>query len=121
MRNIELLSRAQRESRAPQSRRRNLRPNLLFALACCLPLAGVFSMDAGQKKAPPGSLFVPEKGKFDVVLDGKSVGREEFDIAPGGAGWIAKGSTKLSPPGAPASTVTGNLVLQPDGVPVSYE
>ena len=76
---------------------------------------------AGQKKIPAGSVFVPEKGKFDILLDGKSVGREEFDIAPGGAGWIAKGSTKLNPPGSPPSTVTGNLVLQPDGVPVSYE
>jgi hypothetical protein len=76
---------------------------------------------ADQKKIPAGSVFVPEKGKFDILLDGKSVGREEFDIAPGGAGWIAKGSTKLNPPGAPSATVTGNLVLQPDGVPVSYE
>jgi methionine-rich copper-binding protein CopC len=65
-------------------------------------------------------MFVQEKGKFDILLDGKSVGREEFDIEPGGAGWVAKGTTKLTPPGSPASTVTGNLVLQPDGAPVSY-
>jgi len=88
---------------------------LAAAFACaCLSFAA-------QKKVPAGSVFVPEKGKFDILLDGKSVGHEEFDIAPGGAGWIAKGSTKLNAPGSPASTVTGNLVLQPDGVPVSYE
>ena len=92
----------------------------LSALAAAAFACAIVSF-ADQKKIPAGSLFVPEKGKFDILLDGKSVGREEFDIAPGGAGWIAKGSTKLNPPGSPASTVTGNLVLQPDGIPVSYE
>lgn len=93
----------------------------LFLLALVATIAGVLFAHAGQKNVPAGSVFVPEKGKFDILLDGKSVGREEFDIAPGGAGWVAKGTTKLTPPGSPASTVTGNLVLHPDGAPVSYE
>lgn len=93
----------------------------LFLLALLVAIAGVLFARAGQKNVPPGSVFVPEKGKFDILLDGKSVGHEEFDIAPGSAGWVAKGTTKLTPPGSPASTVTGNLVLRPDGAPVSYE
>src|SRR6516162_5663782 len=96
------------------------RSAILVALFLAVSACAFLSL-AEQKKIPEGSVFVPEKGKLDVVLDGKSVGREEFDIEPGGAGWIAKGTTKLSPPGSPPSTVTGNLVLQPDGVPVSYE
>ena len=96
------------------------RSAILVALFLAVSAFAFLSL-AEQKKIPEGSVFVPEKGKLDVVLDGKSVGREEFDIEPGGAGWIAKGTTKLSPPGSPPSTVTGNLVLQPDGVPVSYE
>lgn len=111
-------SRATRRVAVPRRNKRKL--PILFGLICSAALAGTLLSNAAQKKAPAGSVFVSEKGKFDILLDGKSVGHEEFDIAPGGAGWVAKGTTKLNPPGSPASTVTGNLVLQPDGVPVSY-
>lgn len=93
---------------------------ILLGLIYCAALTLALVAHAGQKKVPPGSVFVQEKGKFDILLEGKSVGHEEFDIAPGGAGWVAKGTTKLTPPGSPTSTVTGNLVLQADGAPVSY-
>jgi methionine-rich copper-binding protein CopC len=93
---------------------------ILFGLICCAALTLALVAHAGQKKVPPGSVFVQEKGKFDILLEGKSVGHEEFDIEAGGAGWVAKGTTKLTPPGSPTSTVTGNLVLQADGAPVSY-
>jgi hypothetical protein len=76
---------------------------------------------AAQKKGPGGSVFAPDKGKLNIVLDGKSVGREEFEIAPSGGGWIAKGSSSLKPPQGTPTTVTGNLTLQPDGVPISYD
>jgi hypothetical protein len=49
------------------------------------------------------------------------VGREEFEIASSGGGWIAKGTTKIEPPQGAPSTVTGTLTLQPDGAPMSYE
>jgi hypothetical protein len=74
-----------------------------------------------QKKGPAGSVFVTDKGKFKIVLDGKTVGREEFEIVPSGGGWVAKGTTHLSPEGSPATTVTGALTLQPDGMPISYD
>lgn len=93
----------------------------LFLLFLPILLAGAFFADAGQKKTPEGSVFVAEKGKLNILLDGKSIGHEEFEISPGGAGWIAKGTTKLSVQGAPATTVTGALTLQPNGAPVSYE
>lgn len=75
---------------------------------------------AAQKKSA-GSIFVPEKGKFNILLDGKSVGREDYEISSGGGGWTAHGTTSLKPPEGAASTVTGTLTLQPDGAPVSYE
>jgi hypothetical protein len=93
---------------------------ILCGLIYCAALTLALVAHAGQKKVPPGSVFVQEKGKFDILLEGKSVGHEEFDIEAGGAGWVAKGTTKLTPPGSPTSTVTGNLVLQADGAPVSY-
>ena len=82
-----------------------------------------FGLLAGgaQKKGPTGSVFSPDKGKLNILLDGKSVGREEFEIASSGGGWIAKGTTKIEPPQGAPSTVTGTLTLQPDGAPMSYE
>ena len=89
-------------------------------LLLCTIAFGVLA-SASQKKAPAGSVFVPEKGKFNILLDGKSVGREDYEIAASGGGWTAHGSTSLKPPEGAASTVTGTLTLQPDGVPISYE
>jgi len=74
-----------------------------------------------QKKGPGGSVFSPDKGKLNILLDGKSVGREEFEIASSGGGWVAKGTTKINPPQGAPSTVNGTLTLQPDGAPMSYE
>jgi hypothetical protein len=76
-----------------------------------------FAMD----KKPTGSLFTADKGKFNILLDGKSVGREEFSIEPAGAGWVAKGATSLQTPDGKSAKVTGNLTMQPDGIPLSYD
>src|SRR3974390_923980 len=89
-------------------------------LLLCTIAFGVLA-SASQKKAPAGSVFVPEKGKFNILLDGKSVGREDYEIAASGGGWTAHGTTSLKPPEGAASTVTGTLTLQPDGAPISYE
>jgi hypothetical protein len=89
---------------------------LLFSAAAFGLLA-----EASQKKVPAGSVFAPDKGKLDVLLDGKSVGHEEFEISYSGGGWIAKGTTTLKPPDSAASTVTGTLTMHPDGAPISYD
>ena len=91
-----------------------LRRTALFAFAACLAL----SATAGDKKP---SVLVPDKGKFNILLDGKSIGREEFEIEPSSGGWVAKGSTSLQTPDGQSAKVTGNLSLQPDGVPISYD
>jgi len=76
---------------------------------------------AAQKKVAAGSLFAPEKGRFNILLDGKSVGHEDFEIAASGGGWTAHGTTSMKPPQGASSTVSGTLTLQPDGVPMTYE
>ncbi len=93
---------------------------IMGALLLCM-IAGAMLSSAGQKKAAAGSVFVPEKGKFNILLDGKSVGHEDYEIARSAGGWTAHGSTSLRPPEGAASTVTGTLTLQPDGVPISYD
>jgi len=74
-----------------------------------------------DKKVPAGSVLLPDKGKLGILIDGKSIGREEFEITPNGNTWLAKGTTKVSMEGGAQTTVTGSLTLQPDGSPVSYD
>ena len=93
------------------------------ALAALLALVVVLGLSAyaGDKKTAPGSVFVADKGKFNILLDGASIGREEFEIEPSGANWTAKGSTSMKTPDGKSSKVTGALTLQPDGAPLSYD
>jgi hypothetical protein len=74
-----------------------------------------------QKKDAPVGVFQADKGRFSVLLDGKSIGHEEFEIAPNGAGWFARGTVTLKSATGADTKVTGNLTLQPDGVPVAYD
>ena len=93
------------------------------ALAALLAFAVVLGLSAyaADKKAAPGSVFIADKGKFNILLDGASIGREEFEIVPSGATWTAKGSTSMKTPDGKSSKVTGSLTLQPDGAPLSYD
>lgn len=75
---------------------------------------------AAQKNAP-ATVFQPDKGKFNILLDGKSVGKEEFEIAPNGAGWLAKGTTEIKSATGATTQVTGNLTLQSNGDPIAYD
>lgn len=77
-----------------------------------------------QKKATASSgatVLAVDKGKFTIKLDGQTVGHEEFEISPSGGGWMAKGITDVKAPETASSKVTGTLVLQADGAPISYE
>jgi hypothetical protein len=89
----------------------------VFAFAVLLALSAF----AADKKSAPGSVFVADKGKFNILLDGASIGREEFEIEPSGGTWTAKGSTSMKTPDGKSAKVTGTLSLQPDGAPLSYD
>jgi hypothetical protein len=89
----------------------------LLALTLC---AAAFA--AANTKNPAGSgIFLPDKGKFAVQVAGQTVAHEAFEIAPSGAGWVARGTTEIKVPQTPPSTVSGTLTLQSDGTPISYE
>jgi hypothetical protein len=74
-----------------------------------------------QKKDSAGTVLLADKGKFSVLLDGKQIGREDFEIAASGAGWLAHGTTTLKSEKGEETKVTGNLTLQPNGTPVAYD
>lgn len=80
---------------------------------------------AAQKKSSAASsaagVFSQDKGKFTIQLDGRSVGHEEFELAPDGGGWTAHSTTDIAPPEAGSARVSGTLTMQPDGAPISYQ
>ena len=88
---------------------------LILLAASALPYARAQKKDSGAS-----SVFQTDKGKFSLLVDGKSVGHEEFEITPSAAGWLARGTTTLTTEKG-ETKVTGNLTLQPDGAPVSYD
>jgi hypothetical protein len=79
---------------------------------------------AAQKKPAPSAgpvIFAQDKGKLTIKLAGQTVGHEEFEIAPSGGGWLAKGTAEINPPEGASSKVSGSLTLQGNGAPISYD
>jgi hypothetical protein len=103
---------------APPTRKANV---FLLALLLISAISLALSTSAAQKKGAANSVFTSDRGKLNIVLDGTSVGREEFEISPSGGGWVARGTTTFKAPDGPQTHVTGNLTLQPDGAPINYE
>jgi len=105
-----------------------MRTAVNFRKACIVLAVGIaagtaFSL-AAQKQgtaSPGAAVFIPDRGKLTIQLDGQSVGHEEFEIAPSGAGWLAKGTADIKPPEGAATKVTGTLTLRSDGAPLSYD
>lgn len=94
-------------------------------IAMTLGMIAVAAVSMGAQKkgaaTPATSILTQDKGTLTIKLDGQTVGREEFEIAPSSGGWLAKGTTDIKPPEGGASKVTGALTLQPDGAPIRYE
>ena len=111
-------------SAAPQRRNpspapeRFIRWKLVFWI---FAIASVLSAAPAQKKPASAASFAPEKGKLNILLDGKSVGHEEFEIESSAGGWVAKGTSTLQTPDGKSTRVNGTLTLQSDGVPVRYD
>src|SRR2546428_13753249 len=92
---------------------------IAFGIVTC----AAFTLAAQKKGAASsgGGILAQDKGKFTIKLDGQTVGHEEFEIAPSGGGWLAKGTTDLKPPEGAASKVTGSLTLHSDRAPLTYD
>ena len=95
------------------------RPMRCASAAFFLMLIFGFALAHAQKK--DAGVFQPDKGKFSVQLDGKTIGHEEFEIAPSAGGWLAHGTTTIKSDSGAETKVTGNLTMQPDGSPVAYD
>src|SRR6266852_8121391 len=95
--------------------------NISFALALGIVACAALSL-AAQKKPSPSSgpvVFSQDKGKLTIKLGGQTVGHEEFEIAPSGGGWLARGTAESKPPEGASRTVSGSLTMRADGAPIS--
>ena len=97
----------------------HLRRARFVSAALLLFLSFGLAFAHAQKKEQ--GIIQPDRGKFSIQLDGKTIGHEEFEIAPSGAGWLARGTTTLNADTGAETKVTGNLTLQNDGAPVAYD
>ncbi len=106
-----------------QMKKASTRVSLLPALAMIL-LCSIFGLVLTKSSAANGgaAIFSPDKGKLVIQLNGETIGSEQFELSQTGNNWLAKGTTELKVPGTTAATsVSGTLMLQPDGAPISYE
>jgi hypothetical protein len=65
--------------------------------------------------------FTADKGKFRILQGGNEVGTEEFDLAPSGNSWIAKGEAAFRAPGGGEARSSGQLRVAADGTPLRYD
>jgi hypothetical protein len=107
--------------------KKNLRgsqPNRSILFCAILTFTFAAAGLAAQKKnaaSAGASVFAQDKGKLTIKLNGETVGHEDFEISPSGAGWLARGNADIKPSQGASSKVNGSLALQPNGSPVSYE
>jgi len=93
--------------------------------AACLTIASSatilsrHSSDRAEAAAPAAGVFVADKGNFRIMVNGQQVGKEEFEIAPAGGDWVARGSSDVQTSDG-STHVTGTLQLHVDGSPVRY-
>jgi hypothetical protein len=101
------------------SAKMRLLPVIAMILVCSI--LGVASTKSGA--ATGGApVFSPDQGKLVIQLNGETIGSEQFELSQTGNNWLAKGTTELKVPGTTAPTsVSGTLMLQPDGAPISYD
>jgi hypothetical protein len=106
-----------------QMKRDSAKMRLLPAIAMIL-ICAISAMVLANRGAAAGGppVFSPDKGRLVIQLNGETIGSEQFELTQTGNNWLAKGTTELKVPGTTAATsVSGTLMLQPDGAPISYE
>ena len=99
-------------------------PANLFAPAIAILVWAISALALTNSGAAAGgtAVFTPDKGKLVIQLNGETIDSEQFELTQTGSNWVAKGRTELKVPGTtPATSVSGTLMLQPDGAPISYD
>ena len=93
------------------------------ALTASAVVALFLAVSVRSARSNVSSGFAPDKGAFKILVNGKEMGEEKFDIGPnGGTGdWTAHGVSQITAPDGTKTIVTGALEFRADGTPVRYE
>jgi len=94
-----------------------MRKILGFTLLLLLSLAAW----AAPQKDAARSRLVADKGRLRIVVDGQTVGTEDFQITGNGVEWSTHSDVKIQIPGTPAAKLTTSLRLGAQERPKSYE
>jgi len=114
-------------NRKPASSTSGSNKDLLWrALAAILAITAILAMIAHNppraRAADSGLPFQPDKGKFRILQNGSEVGTEEFELAPAGDSWMARGDAVIrGGSGAGDMRSSGQLRMAPDGTPLRYD
>jgi hypothetical protein len=95
-------------------------------LAAVLAIAAILAVIARNpprvRAADAGLPFLPDKGKFRILQNGSEVGTEEFELAPNGDSWMARGDAVIrGGGGAGDMRSSGQLRMAADGSPIRYD
>ena len=74
-----------------------------------------------KKEAAASSVFVEDRGTFQIQVDGHPAGTEEFEIHASAGEWTARGTAEVAGENGAKAKVTGKLELTPDGAPLRYD
>jgi len=74
-----------------------------------------------KKEAAAPSVFVEDRGTFQIQVDGHPAGTEEFEIHSIAGEWTARGTAEVAGENGAKAKVTGKLELRPDGAPLRYD
>jgi hypothetical protein len=90
-----------------------------IAISTLLLAAGILSAQPLLSQKTSGNVLSEDKGKLTIMVDGQTVGSEDFSISRNGAQWVARGTTDFRGQTG-ANKVTGELHLNNAGAPLSY-
>jgi hypothetical protein len=97
-------------------------PGLLArAVSAAQPIAVAHTVAFERPAVASASTLVADQGKLRIRINGQVAGSEDFEIAPSGSEWIARGSTDAKPAQGASTRIMGALRLTRTGAPISYE
>jgi hypothetical protein len=89
------------------------------AVCTFLVVCGILIAPAVRSQKSPTNVLSEDRGKLAIVVDGQTVGTEDFSITRSGDQWVARGTTEFHGQGG-ANKVIGELHLNGAGAPLSY-
>lgn len=105
--------------------RQHARAKAVLLTGCLAAFSAVVASGSPRSAAaspspPTNAVLTADKGNFRIIVNGRQIGKEQFEIKSEGANWVARGSSEVQTSEG-TTHVSGTLQLHPDGTPAHYE